>query len=530
MPKESRPVWHALREHVTVWVIGGMLLAMTGFAPEEWLARAINGLHVPDNVLHLWAAGVDVRMVPITIGVVVIAIALIRQHHAFLLARSGDPPVPSAATVGQPAVAAESTPKSVMQSPVQGTPEALPLPEEPSLAVLPFQNMSGDPEQEYFSDGIVEELITALSRVRWLFVIARNSSFAYKGKSPDIRQVGRDLGVRYVLEGSVRRAGNHVRITGQLIDAANGAQIWADRFDSDMADIFELQDQVTASVIAAIEPKLRAAEIERARRKPAANLLAYDMFLRALSSLHTFDRASIEQAIALLERAISLDPDYARAFALMALLQQRRFLVVGADPSDPSFDGSARHALLAVEKGRDDPEVLWMAAFTVGWTGADLRGGIALIDRSLALNPRSSEALAFSGLMRAHLGDRATAIAHSERALRLNPTGPDLYHIYRAHGILDFGEANYEGCCDWMAQSLREMPDFAPTLRYQAASLGLLGRHEEARDVIRRLRAVCPDETIARVRMYYDFLARLPETSGAFDALLEGLRRAGLPE
>jgi len=529
MHRESRPVWHTLREHVTFWVIGGILLAVTGFAPEEWLARAVDGLHAPESVLHLWAAGVDVRVVPIAIGVAVVAIALIRQN-AFQLAPSGDPPAPSAAAVGVPPADPASAPKSVEQSPAQGTPEALPLPEEPSLAVLPFQNISGDPEQEYFSDGMTKELITALSHVRWLFVIARNSSFAYKGKSPDIRQVGRELGVRYVLEGSVRRSGNRVRIAGQLIDAASGAHIWADRFDGELAGIFDLQDQVTANVVAAIEPKLRAAEIERARRKPTSNLQAYDLFLRALASVHNLDRSVIEQAIALLERAIALDPNYARALALQARLQARRGVVCGADPADPSVTGSACRALLAVEKGRDDPEVLWMACLAIGLVGGDLRAGIALIDRSLALNPHSSEALASSSLMRAFMGDRATAIAHAERGLRLNPTGPDIYHIYQARGILDFGDADYEGCCNWVAQALRELPNFPPSLRYQAASLGLLGRHQEAQEVIRRLRTVCPEETIARVRMYYAFYARIPETSGTLDALLEGLRRAGLPE
>jgi TolB-like protein len=225
----------------------------------------------------------------------------------------------------------------VERSVVDDTREALPLPDKPSIAVLPFQNMSGDPEQEYFADGMLEELITALSRVRWLFVIARNSSFAYKGKSPDIRQVGRALGVRYILEGSVRKAGNRVRITGQLIDAANGSHIWSDRFDGEMADVFDLQDQVTTSVVVAIEPKLLDAEIERAKRKPTANLQAYDHFLRALASIHTLDRDGIDPALAMLDQAISLDPNYARALALKARLQIRRIFAIGADPLAPSI-------------------------------------------------------------------------------------------------------------------------------------------------------------------------------------------------
>ncbi len=410
------------------------------------------------------------------------------------------------------------------------TREALPLPDKPSIAVLPFQNMSGDPEQEYFADGMVEELITALSRVRWLFVIARNSSFAYKGKSPDIRQVGRALGVRYILEGSVRKAGNRVRITGQLIDAANGSHIWSDRFDGEMADIFDLQDQVTNSVVVAIEPKLLDAEIERAKRKPTANLQAYDHLLRALASIHTLDRDGIDPALAMLDQAISLDPSYARAFALKARLQVRRIFAIGADPSAPSMTDTVQLAWRAVEKGRDDPDVLWMASFAVTMAGGDLQGGIALIDRSLALNPHCAEALAHGAMIYAFSGNRPMTIALADRALRLNPMGRAIYNIYFARSVLDFVGANYEGCLDWTIQTLREMPMFAPALRYQAASLSQLGRHEEARSVVCRLLTVTPDATIARVRLYLTYYAETPERPGIRDAMLDGLRQAGLPE
>jgi TolB-like protein/class 3 adenylate cyclase len=410
------------------------------------------------------------------------------------------------------------------------TNEALPLPDKPSIAVLPFRNMSGDPEQEYFADGMVEEMITALSRVRWLFVIARNSSFAYKGKSPDIRQVGRELGVRYVLEGSVRKAGNRVRITGQLIDASNGSHIWSDGFDSEMADIFDLQDQVTASVVAAIEPKLLDAEIARAKRKPTAVSQAYDLFLRALASFHTLDRDGIDPAITLLDRAIALDPGYARALALKARLQVRRIFTIGADPSAPLMADTVRLARLAVEKGRDDPDVLWMASFAVTTAGGDLQGGITLIDRSLALNPNCAEALAHGAMIYAFSGNRPTTIAHADRALRLNPMGRAVYNIYFARGVLDFVCANYEGCRDWMAQTLREMPMFPPALRYQAASLSNLGREDEARNVLRRLLAVTPDATIARVLLLPTYYAERPDGARILDAMLDGLRQAGLPE
>src|SRR5262249_52466034 len=230
----------------------------------------------------------------------------------------------------------------------------LPLPDKPSIAVLPFQNMSGDPEQEYFADGIVEEIITALSRFRQLFVIARNSTFAYKGKSPDIRQVGRELGVRYVLEGSVRKAANRVRITGQLIDAASGAHLWADRFDGAIDDILDLQDQVTASVVGAIAPKLEQAEIERARTKPTENLNAYDLYLRALPHYYALTRAASDEALRLLRHAINLDPNYAVAKALVAaciVMRENQ----GIRLSESETDEGIRLAREALEGGRDDP-------------------------------------------------------------------------------------------------------------------------------------------------------------------------------
>jgi adenylate cyclase len=400
----------------------------------------------------------------------------------------------------------------------------LTLPDEPSLAILPFQNISGDPEQEYFADGMVEELITALSRVRWLFVIARNSSFAYKGKSPDIRQVGRELGVRYVLEGSVRKAANRVRITGQLIDALSGAHIWADRFEGDFADVFDLQDQVTMGVVAAIEPKLRDAEIERAKRKPTANLQAYDLILRALPGLYTLDADSIAQSIEIVDRAIILDPNYARALALKARLHIRQVFTIGAAPVTSSAD-IVRLARLAAEKGRDDPEVLWMSSFALATAGGDLPGAMALIDRSLSLNPHCAEALAHAAMIYAFSGDRLTTIAHADRALRLNPMGRAVYNIFFARSVLDFVEECYAGCLDWATRSLRELPEFAPALRYRAASLSHLGRREEARDAVRKLLAVTPNENISSLRSKYHHMA-----TGVRESLLEGLRLADLPE
>jgi len=252
--------------------------------------------------------------------------------------------------------------------------------------------------------------------------------------------------------------------------------------------------------------------------------------LRALPNLYTLDHDSIDPAIALLGPAIALDPNDARAFALKARLQVRRIFTIGAAPSAQSMIDTVHLARLAVEKGRDDPEVLWMASFAVALADGDLQSGIALINRSLALNLHCAEALVHGAMLYAYSGNRPMAVIHADRALRLNPMGRAVYNVYFARSVLDFVGADYAGCCDWATQSLREMPSFAAALRYQAASLSQLSRHDEAREVMRRLRVVTPDATIACVRLYYTFYANMPEASGTLDALLDGLRQAGLPD
>jgi adenylate cyclase len=292
---------------------------------------------------------------------------------------------------------------------------ALPLPDKPSIAVLPFANITGDPEQEYFADGVVEEITTALSRIRWLFVIARNSSFAYKGRAVDVRQVGRELGVRYVLEGSVRKAGNRVRITGQLVDATTGAHLWADRFDGALEDIFDLQDRVTSSVVGAIEPKILGAEIERAQRKPTESLQAYDLVLRAIPHLAARSRDGHGEATRLLQRAIEIDPNYARALVFLAWCHNLPWMQ-GWLEKRPPHDEIIRLTQAALQHGGDDPTVLHTAGFLTSHAGGDLDGGLALIERSLALNPNSARALATAGQMYAYAGDIDRALAYAERA------------------------------------------------------------------------------------------------------------------
>ena len=299
---------------------------------------------------------------------------------------------------------------------------ALPLPDRPSLAVLPFTNMSGDPEQEYFADGVVEEIITALSRVRWFFVIARNSSFTYKGRSVDIRQVGRELGVRYVLEGSIQKSGNRVRISGQLIEAASGRHVWADRFDSELADIFDLQDRITESVVGAIEPSLRRAEIERASAKRTEDLDAYDLYLRAMANHFALTRPASDEALRLLDRALELDRNYSAAKALAAIIHNTRVVQNWADQTE--IERGIQLAREALADHRDDPTTLRGAAVALAYLAHDFEPALAAIDRALTLNPNSATAYEHSGWIRLIVSDWRTSIDHFQKAMRLSPLDP----------------------------------------------------------------------------------------------------------
>ena len=410
------------------------------------------------------------------------------------------------------------------------TPRRLTLPDKPSIAVLPFQNMGGDREQEYFADGMVEEIITALSRIKSFFLIARNSSFAYKGTSPDVRQVGRDLGVRYVLEGSVRKAGNRVRLTGQLIDATTGAHIWADRFDGALEDVFDLQDRMTGSIVGAIESKLRTAEIERAQRKPTESLQAYDLTLRASSRSRVMTRQGLEEAVGLLRKAIEIDPGYAIAFAQLAWCHWIFVAQGWMDRSNPALADLIPLARTALELDGDDPEVLVAVAPFIAMPGGDLRGGISLIEKAINLNPNSAAAFRMAGVLYAFAGDTGAAIDSLKRADRLNPLEGG---VANNHGyvLAHFVAGEHQSVIEWTEKILRDRSNFVPALRYRAASFGLLGRLEEGRQVVRRILEQVPDFTIARVRRHIEFdLNNGFKTPGVADALYEGLRRSGASE
>jgi len=405
--------------------------------------------------------------------------------------------------------------------------QVLPLPDKPSIAVLPFQNMSGDSEQDYFADGMVEDIITALSRFRALFVIARNSSFTYKGKAVDIKQVGRELGVRYVLEGSVRKAANRVRITGQLIDATTGAHLWADRFDGTLEDVFDLQDQVTVSVVSAIAPKLEQVEIERAKRKPAESLDAYDLYLRALSQVHRMTPETLTEAISLAKRALQLDPSYAAAAGLAAWcrgIQRGQGWVL---PTGPEDEDGIRLARLAIEFGTNDPDALWMAAYLLSVVG-DQTAALSALDRALALNANSAHAWGTKALCQSLRGaaHAVVAVEAGNRAIRLSPLDPLCYVYKFAVALAYLGARQYQDAEVWIDDALREQPRFHASIRVKVSLCGLLGRNEEARDLLGRLLDLQPGLTIAAWAAHAaTFLA--PETKAL---MIVGLRQAGLPE
>jgi TolB-like protein/class 3 adenylate cyclase len=395
----------------------------------------------------------------------------------------------------------------------------------PSIAVLPFVNMSGDPEQEYFADGIVEEIITALSHLRWLAVIARNSSFTYKGRNVDVKQVGRELGVRYVLEGSVRKSGNRLRITGQLIDASTGTHLWADRFDGEIKDIFELQDQITASVVSTIAPKLEQAEIERARRKPTENLDAYDYFLRGMASLHQMTKESSDEALRLFYRSIELDSEFASAYGMAAWCFVFRKANGWMGDRAQEIAEAARLARRAVDLGTDDAVALSGGGYALVFVVHDIDGGAAYIDRALTLNPNLTWALHSGGWTKAFLGEPDAGIAQLTHAMSLSPLDPFSFRAQSGIAFAHFLAGRYDEASSWAEKALRQRSNFLPALRDLAAANALAGRLPEARKAMAHLRELDPTMRVSTVKNWVPF--RRPDDLAKLE---EGLRKAGLPE
>jgi TolB-like protein/class 3 adenylate cyclase/Tfp pilus assembly protein PilF len=408
------------------------------------------------------------------------------------------------------------------RSPASPSPSSrLALPEKPSIAVLPFQNMSGDPEQEYFADGMVEDITTGLARIKWLFVIARNSSFMYKGKAIDVRQVGRDLGVRYILEGGVRKAGNRLRVTAQLVEAETGAHLWADKFDGELKDVFELQDQITDRVVGVVEPSLRKSEIERSRRKRPESLDAYDLYLRALPSLTLLSAANLPVAAQFLKDALKLEPDYAVAHAHLAWCHQVGFMHGGLEGADKML--GLRHARIATSAEVDDATALAVGALVIGLLAHDADAALNAIERAVSVNPSSAAAYCHGAFLYGWSGHSATATTYAHRALRLSPFDPLAYHAHMALMFAAVQEERYDEAVAHGAKLAQVSPNFGPHLMAYAAALALAGRMDEARQVYARGLEIEPSYS-HRTRRSVGAAPKLAEK------LDRGFRLLGLPE
>ncbi|HXF89318.1 MAG TPA: winged helix-turn-helix domain-containing protein [Xanthobacteraceae bacterium] len=392
-----------------------------------------------------------------------------------------------------------------------------------SIAVLPFANLGSDPDQDYFTDGIVEDIITALSRNRALFVIARNSSFTYKGKVADIKQVGRELGVRYVLEGSVRTRGGRVRVTGQLIEAATGRHLWAEKFDAETADIFALQDQIVSRVVGAIAPRLEQAEIDRAKQRSTDDLAAYDLYLRGLASWNRWTKEENVKALELFYAAIEKDPDYSTPYGLAVSC----YLLGKASGWRASVDEQEVARLIdrAAEIGLDDPVALCWAGHGLAFFFKNVERGLLLIDRALELDENLAVAWQRSGWVRAYAGDPDGAIDSLHRAMRLDPLDPRMFLAQSAMGFAHFIAGRDDQAAEWAAMALRTKPNWPPALRVAIASNAMRGRRQDAEQALKLLLRVDPTMNVAKVCGFYP-LRRAADRR----RLVLALRKAGMPE
>jgi len=461
---------------------------------DQLLERVWQGMVVEENALHVHISGLRKALDTGEPGPGFIVTA---QGRGYRLA--GVQPARSAA-------------------PEPDYPERPALPDRPSIAVLPFYNMSDDVEQEYFADGIVEDIITGLSRIEWLFVIARNSSFTFKGRANDVTQIGRDLGVRYVLEGSVRRAGNRVRLTAQLVEARTRVHIWAERYDRLLDDIFAVQDEIAMSVIGAIEPSLRRVEIERVRRNRPDSLEAYDLVLRALPFVHKFTADGAAAAIRLLAKAVELEPDYSGAHALLARCFHIRYSRGGLREEDRT--ASIRHARAAM--GSDDATALGIAGLVIWCDEHDVATAFDLFDRALAISNSNVTALGSSAFVLAWMGQGDLAIERALRALRHSPF--DALNSYLALSVAHFHAGRYTEACNAARRAAESYPTFSVPQALLAAALARLGRNEEARIATRHVRSLDSSFSIERYSLSVGLVPAV------FSAFADAWRDAGLPD
>jgi len=399
---------------------------------------------------------------------------------------------------------------------------SLALPEEPSIAVLCFANLSGDPAQDYFADGVVDDIITGLSRINWLFVIARSSTFTYKGRAVDVKRVGAELGVRYVLEGTVRKDANRVRITAQLIVAATGAHVWAERYDRDLGDIFALQDEVAMSVVAAIEPSVRRAEVERVSRKRPESLGAYDLALRALPGVYGAMPATVTKALVLLDRALVLEPTYATAHAYAAMCHHCLYLRNGLQ--EENREASIRHAQAALGHGNDDAVALTFAGFSLGMDAHDRAAAFAAFEAALDLSPSSALTYILGAAVLSWAGEAPRTIDWAQRALRLSPLDPWKFIAYRSLALAHFLSAHHEMAAEAARRAVQFNPGFGSSYMLLAAPLAKLGRHEEAAVAVTRL---LEREPAFRLTGQFKGVDCAPALAAALVAALAG---TGIPE
>jgi TolB-like protein/Tfp pilus assembly protein PilF len=448
-----------------------------------------------------------------------------RKGVRFVAPVTEDGPATASATMAPTTDPLRPFLSDAVTAPTNPASQVLQLPDRPSIAVLPFTNLSSDPEQEYFADGVVEDIITALSRARWLFVIARNSSFTYKGRAVDIKQVGRELGVRYVLEGSVRKAAERVRITGQLVDASTGGHLWADRFDGAPGDIFDLQDQVTASVIGALIPKLEQAEIARIERKPTPSLDAYDYYLRGLAVVYRWTRDANIEALRLFYRAIELDPNFALAHGFAAwCYSQRKSNRWVTDQSREAAE-ALRLGRAAVALGKDDAAALAKGGDAIAFSGGDLETGGLYLERAIALNPNHAFAWFAGAWVNIWLGKPEIALHRLTHVLRLSPLDPNVAGVRVTVAFAHYFARRYDEAATCAERLLGETPNFHMALRMAAAAHALAGRLQAAQQAMGRLRQIDPTLRVSDLR--HLTAMRSPEDMALYE---DGLRKAGLPE
>lgn len=398
------------------------------------------------------------------------------------------------------------------------------LPDRPSIAVLPFLNLSADPSQDYFVDGVVEDIIAALSRMSSLFVIARNSSFTYKGRTVDAKEIGRELGVRYIVEGSLRKAASRVRITGQLVDAITGINLWSERFEGNIDDIFDLQDQLTMNIVGSIAPQVERAEIERARNKPTDSLDAYDYHLRAMAHLHHGTREAIDAALPLFYTAIDLDPGYAPAYAMAGWCYLWRMVNRWLDDPQAEMAEGARLVRRGVELGRADAVVLARGGHAIAHLTGDIDAGIALLDRAKLLNPNLAAAWFLGGFLRNWRGESDAAVTYFAQAMRLSPLDPEMYRMQAGIAAAHLFAGRFDEASSWAELAFRELPSFLMVVVISVASHALAGRIEEARRALQQLRQLDPAFRLSHLPGWMPILR--PQDIAI---LTEGLRKAGLP-